>query len=223
VNGIHDMGGMQDMGPIRAEKNEPVFHAPWEGRLFGLYMTLFMDGAFGYFSDRYQIELIPPEQYLRQSYYEHWLTSLVGLLLKSGLTTRAEIDSGRSLTGPSNKGRPLTAAEVSTRFSAVIDAPTEKLRTVPVAMKFAIGQRVRARNINPVGHTRLPRYARGKVGTVERDHGVFAFPDSSSQGLGDKPQHVYSVRFEASELWGQQAGRVDAVHIDMFEDYLDLA
>ena len=96
-------------------------------------------------------------------------------------------------------------------------------RDVPVPASYRIRQRVRARNINPVGHTRLPRYARGKVGTVDRDHGVFVFPDTNAQFLGEKPQHVYSVRFDARELWGEQASRRDSVYVDIWDDHLEPA
>jgi nitrile hydratase len=92
-----------------------------------------------------------------------------------------------------------------------------------VAARFQIGQRVRARNIHPITHTRLPRYARGKFGTIERDHGVFVFPDSNAQFLGEKPQHVYSVRFTAHELWGEQAKPLDTVYLALWDDYLEPA
>jgi nitrile hydratase subunit beta len=84
---------------------------------------------------------------------------------------------------------------------------------------FKVGQQVRARNIHPEGHTRLPRYVRGRTGRIERDHGVFSFPDSSAAGLGPKPQHVYAVRFEAAELWG--SGRMGVVLVDLWDDYLE--
>jgi nitrile hydratase len=94
---------------------------------------------------------------------------------------------------------------------------------VAVAARFHSGERVRARNINPVGHTRLVRYARGKIGTIHMDHGVFLFPDTNALFLGEKPQHVYSVRFTARELWGEQAAPQDSVYIDMWDDYLEAA
>ena len=92
-----------------------------------------------------------------------------------------------------------------------------------VPPRFKAGERVVARNLNPPGHTRLPRYARGKRGVVDRDHGVFIFPDASAMGLGPKPQHLYSVRFDARELWGPQASPRDAVSIDLWDDHLDPA
>jgi nitrile hydratase subunit beta len=214
MNGIHDMGGMQDMGPIRPEKDEPVFHAAWEGRAFALDIAV--DGDWPEGSGRFQRESIPPEDYLRMSYYDKWATGLQQLLEKSGMVTQQEIESGVPNGGRNTKAHMLTAAEVGPMvakgFPSTLDGPANP--------HFHSGQRVRARNINPVSHTRLPRYARGKVGTIVRDHGVFSFPDASVLGLGKKPQHVYSVRFAASELWGEQANKNDSVYLDMWDDYL---
>jgi len=92
-----------------------------------------------------------------------------------------------------------------------------------VVARFAVGQKVRARNMNPVGHTRLPRYARGKTGVIDRNHGVFLFPDTTAHFLGEKPQHVYSVRFSARELWGEEAKPQDGIYLDLFDDYLEPA
>jgi nitrile hydratase beta subunit len=217
MNGIHDMGGMQDMGPVRAEKNEPVFHAPWEGRMFAL--DLAVDGDWPAGSGRYQRELIPPAEYLRISYYEKWYASLTELLVNYGFLTREELDSGKS-AGPAKKtGHVMTGAEVA----GVVAAGWPSTVDVKVDPRFHAGQRVRGRNINPPSHTRLPRYARGKIGTIAQDHGVFVFPDASAQGLGKKPQHVYSVRFGARELWGNQARARDCVYVAMWDDYLDPA
>jgi nitrile hydratase beta subunit len=217
VNGIHDMGGMQDMGPIRPEPNEPVFHAPWEGRMYA--MNIAVDGDWPDGSGRFAREMIPPAEYLRISYYEKWYAGLVALMVKSGLVTQAEVESGEAVVPLKRKVEVLKAAEVAPMVARGFPSS----RDVPASALFRAGQRVRARNINPAGHTRLPRYARGKVGTVTLDHGVFAFPDSMAQGLGDKPQHLYSVRFAARELWGETASRVDSVYLAMWDDYLELA
>jgi nitrile hydratase subunit beta len=217
MNGIHDMGGMQDMGPIRPEKHEPVFHATWEARVFALDMAV--PGDWTGAAERHQIELIPPEDYLRMSYYEKWLTSLVELIVKTSMVARAEIDSGKAIEGTKKPDHVLRVAEVA----PMIEKGFPSTRNVPVAAHFQAGQRVRARKVNPVGHTRLPRYARGKMGTIERDCGVFVFPDTNAHGLGEKPQHVYSVRFAARELWGDEASQRDAVYVDMWDDYLEPA
>ncbi|HTO43013.1 MAG TPA: nitrile hydratase subunit beta [Burkholderiales bacterium] len=215
MNGVHDMGGMQDMGPIQREKAEPVFHAPWERRVFALMSVVDVNGPLW----RFQIESIPPADYLRMSYYEKWLAALGPLLTHAGMATADEVESGRA-NGP-GKGtwHVVSVAEVAT-WTAPASA-ADKKPSAPA--RFHKGQRVRARNMNPVGHTRLPRYARGKVGTVERDRGVDVFPDAAAQGLGEKPQRFYSVRFTARELWGGQGSPHDAVYIDTWEDYLEPA
>lgn len=219
MNGVHDMGGMQDMGPVREEKNEPVFHHPWEGRVFAMYIATGAWRKWNIDAARYMRELIPPAEYLRMSYYEKWYAGLVELLEKRGLLTRAEIDSGKPAPGSSKATPLLTAEQVPTARHR--GASTS--RDVPVAARFQAGQPVRARVINPTGHTRLPRYARGKLGAVHLDHGVFVFPDTNALFQGENPQHVYSVRFAARELWGDAAKPQDAVYIDLWEDYLEPA
>jgi nitrile hydratase len=94
---------------------------------------------------------------------------------------------------------------------------------IEVTPKFRPGDRVSVRNEHPTGHTRMPRYCRGRTGVIDRDHGVFVFPDTHALGQGKKPQHCYSVRFPARELWGVQAPAADSVYIDLWDDYLDAA
>jgi nitrile hydratase len=217
MNGIHDMGGMQGLGSIQVEKKEPVFHAPWEGRVIAMYELI--DGDWLPGSGRYQRELIPPSEYLRMSYYERWLAALSELLVRSGMVTRRELETGVA-EGGNVKGRHMMRAdEVRPMIAAGSPATSE----VPATPKFHVGERVRARNINAIGHTRLPRYARGKQGTIVRDHGVFVFNDSLVQGFGPKPQHVYSVRFAARELWGVEAAAADSVYVDLWDDHLAAA
>jgi len=219
MNGVHDMGGMQDMGPVKPEKNEPVFHEPWEGRVFALNTVLGAWRKWNIDSSRHQRELIPPADYLRMSYYEKWLTALMELLVNRGLITHPELESGRPEAGSPKATPPVTAESVP----ALLAQGKPVRRDVPVAARFKAGQRVRARNINPTGHTRLPRYARGKVGTVERDHGVFVFPDTNAHFQGEKPQHLYTVRFAARELWGEEAAARDAIYVNLWDDHLESA
>jgi len=218
MNGVHDMGGMQDMGPIQYEKNEPVFHQRWEGRVFALTRAMRAWNKWNIDASRYSIELIPPADYLRVSYYEKWLAGLVRLLVKTGMVTATEIESGQPASGVAKAVPALTPDKVP-----MINRGEHAKRNVAVAPRFQVGQRVRARNMNPLGHTRLPRYARGKQGTVDRDHGVYVFPDTNAELLGEKPQHIYSVRFTARELWGDAASPRDAVYLDMWDDYLEPA
>ena len=217
MNGVHDMGGMQDMGPVREEQNEPVFHHPWEGRVFAITRSMSAWRKWNIDALRHQRELIPPADYLRMSYYEIWLAGLLELSIKTGLIAREEIESGKPAPGSPKQSPALTVDKVP----ALVAHGAPASRDVPVEPRFRAGQRVRARNINPVGHTRLPRYARGKPGTIERDHGVFVFPDTDAHFLGEKPQHVYSVSFLTRELWGEQANPKDTVYIAMWDDYLE--
>ena len=219
MNGVHDMGGMQDMGPIQYEKNEPVFHARWEARVRALAHAMATWRKWNLDADRYENEMIPPSEYLRYTYYERWFAVLVALLVKRGLVTSAEIESGMPATGLSKATPALTTAGVLPLLAKGVVAS----RDVPATPRFKVGERIRARNINPTGHTRLPRYARGKMGTIERDHGVFVFPDTNAEFLGEKPQHVYSVRFAARELWGEQVAARDTVYLDLWDDYLEPA
>jgi nitrile hydratase beta subunit len=219
MNGIHDMGGMHGMGPIHYEKDEPVFHSWWEGRVFALNRALAAWGKWNLDASRREQELIPPAEYLRMSYYERWYANLVTLLLKSGLLTRDELETGQPAHGSARRTPPLAAAAVPA-YEANRAAASRRIATVP---RFQAGQRVRALNIHPTGHTRLPRYARGKTGTINRLHGAYVFPDTNAQYLGENPQHVYSVRFTGRELWGEQAGPRDAVYVDLWDDYLEPA
>jgi nitrile hydratase len=219
MNGVHDMGGMHGMGPIQPEQNEPVFHEWWEGRVFALNRLVGAWGKWNTDAGRHQRELIPAPEYLRISYFEKFLVGMIELLVKSGLVTRDEIDSGKPARGSTKASPPLTAETVPLFVSNGMPAS----RNAPAAPKFRVGQAVRACNINPAGHTRLPRYARGRIGTIERDHGVFVFPDTNAHFLGEKPQHVYSVRFAARELWGQHASPQDAVYVNLWDDHLDPA
>jgi nitrile hydratase len=219
MNGVHDMGGMQDMGPIEHEEDEPVFHAPWEGRVYALNRALRSLGKWNLDASRYESELLPAADYLRMSYYERMLRTTSSMAVKHGLITLAELESGKPEPG-SPKATPTLTAAMAFRFLNRGIPSSLEPRVRPL---FKVGQRVRARNLNPVGHTRLPRYARGKVGIVERDHGVYDFADTVANFQGEKRQHVYSVRFTARELWGPSASLRDSVHIDMWDDYLEPA
>lgn len=212
MNGIHDMGGMHGMGPIEPETNEPVFHERWEGRVYALQRST---GRWGRGRDwgsfRYTLESIPPADYLRMSYYERWYTMLVNRFLGSDLVTQEELDSGHA---DPNRPRPDLFPE----------SPDEQA-DADASPRFYVEQRVRARNIHPRGHTRLPRYARDKHGTVVRLHGLFRLQDTDVNGrrLSDERQHVYTVRFAARELWGANASAREAVYMDLWEGYLEPA
>jgi nitrile hydratase len=230
MNGVHDMGGMHGMGPVVAEKSEPVFHHEWERRAFALTVATGFLGKWNIDMSRYAREQMPPAEYLATSYYEHWLWGLEKLLEDAELLTRAEIDARLRAaerpaaatlgTRPVSRGvRVLKAPDVErvlrSRKTARVDAD--------VPPRFKVGDAVVTRNIHPIGHTRLPRYARGKRGVIAEDHSVWVFPDTHAAEQDPKPQHCYSVRFTARELWGAQGGCRDRIYIDLFDDYLDPA
>lgn len=219
MNGIHDMGGMHGMGPIVAEKDEPVFHAAWEGRLFALRRAAGAWRKWNIDASRHSIERVPPIEHLQASYYARQYLGFTKILVERGLVTTDEIATNRPANGQPKLTPPLTADKVAAMVAN--GAPVN--RDIKIAPRLRAGQSVRTREIHPATHTRLPRYARGRTGTIIRDYGVFVFPDSNSQFLGEKPQHLYSVRFAARELWGETAGPKDSVHLDLWDDYLDPA
>jgi nitrile hydratase subunit beta len=218
MNGVHDMGGMHGMGPIVREADEPVFHHHWEARVLALNLAAGALGEWNIDMSRHARERMPAAQYLAASYYEKWLYGLELLLVEQGLLTREEIETGRARGRVSGK-RVLRAADVE----KVVTTGRGFRLSDDVPPRFKPGDAVVARNINPTGHTRLPRYARGKRGVIDRDHGVFICADANAHGLGPKPQHLYSVRFPARELWGPDASPRDAVYVDLWDDHLDPA
>ena len=219
MNGVHDMGGQQGMGPVQYEKDEPVFHAGWEGRVYALNRAMRAWRKWSLDTDRHALEQIPPADYLRMTYYERWLFRLEAQLVAFGFVTKEELQTGKPAAG-SARATPAFTLATSDRW---LNRGIPSSRDPKVRPSFKSGQRVRARNINPPGHTRLPRYARGKEGVVVRDHGVYLFPDTNAHLLGEKRQHVYSVRFTARELWGESASPRDSVHLDLWDDHLERA
>jgi nitrile hydratase beta subunit len=218
MNGVHDMGGMHGMGPIFHEQAEPVFHTIWEGRVYAMDRALSAFRKWNLDQWRRDIERLPPADYLRMSYYERWFAAMEGRVVHYGLVTKEELESGKAAAGIAKATPALTTAMTGTFHRNIPSA-----KDPSVLPMFQVGQRVRARNINPSGHTRLPRYARGKTGQIIRDHGVYTFPDTSAEGLGGQRQHVYSVRFTAHELWGEAASPRHTVHLDMWDHYLEHA
>jgi nitrile hydratase len=217
MNGVHDMGGQQGMGPVQYEKNEPVFHSSWEGRIYALNRAMRAWRKWSLDTDRHALETMPPLDYLRMSYYERWVRRLEVQLVSYGLVTPEELKNGKA-SAASVRATPVFTLATASRW---LNRGIASSHDPAIRPLFKVGQRVRARNINPTGHTRLPRYARGKAGVVVRDHGVYVFPDTNAHFQGEKRQHVYSVRFTARELWGDSASPRDSVHIDMWDDYLE--
>jgi nitrile hydratase len=213
MNGVHDMGGMHGLGEIGYEKEQPGYHEAWEVRLFAIVQALRTGSLRPY------IERIPGADYLSMGYYERWLAALVTQMVEKGVVTRAELETGKPEPA-SSKASPLLTPEEAREL--LFRTPQSE-RDVERAARFRVGDRVRGRNIHPKTHTRMPRYTRGRTGVVERVRGVFDLPDSEA-ALGEPmPQHVYLVRFDARELWGEETSAVDSVYIDMWEDYLEPA
>ncbi len=227
MNGIHDMGGMHGMGAVEYETNEPVFHTEWERRAFALTVAMGVWRKWNIDMSRYARELMPPAEYLATTYYEHWLFGLEKLLADSAFVGPEETDARERVAAAggslATSARPAEGALRPADVQRFLQNRKAARMSDPVPPKWKRGDRVVARRANPVGHTRLPRYVRGRQGVIDRDHGVFIFPDTHAAGLGRKPQHVYSVRFSAQELWGPEASPREAVYADLWDDYLDHA
>jgi nitrile hydratase subunit beta len=219
VNGGQDLGGAHGHGPVKPEPNEPVFHDAWEKRAFALTLAMGMPGGWNIDMARFARENRSPADYLAMSYYQIWLAGLIDLIEERGLAGEDEIKAGHSLHAPKPVKRILSPGDVEKTLHR--GGPTEReTNTAPV---FKAGDRVRARNINPPTHTRLPRYVRGRVGTIERVIGCHVFPDSNATGAGENPQWLYTVRFDGSELWGPDGDPTTQVSVDAWEPYLEPA
>lgn len=215
MNGPHDMGGFTGFGPVRPEAGEPVWHADWEPRAFALVLAMGMTGSWNIDKARHARERLPALQYWRASYYEMRHDALVQQLIEFGLVTAMEEEQGRMAVPPKPVKRVVAASEIP----GILEAGGPAQRPSNRPQGFAVGDTVRTRNINPEGHTRLPRYARGRLGEIVSVHGTHVFPDSNAHGLGEDPQWLYTVRFSAQELWGKDTR--DAVCIDLWEPYLE--
>jgi nitrile hydratase subunit beta len=215
VNTVHDMGGGQNFGPVAAEPDEPWFHHEWERRVFGLTLAMGATGQWNLDQTRFARESLPPAKYLASSYYEIWLEGLTRLMLERGLVTAGELQSGSSATPP----KPVNVLSAE-RVPAVLANRRATGREPTNAARFRVGDAVRTANLHPRSHTRLPRYCRDKPGTIVRVHGVHVFPDANARGVGEQPQWLYGVRFEARDLWGADTTAA-AVVVDCFEPYLE--
>ncbi len=218
MNGVHDMGGMHGFGKVAPEPNEPPFHAGWEGRVLAMQRALRATGAWNIDMSRDAQERLPAEVYLSVSYYHRWALGMERNALERGLIDAEEIAAGHAL----RPGQPLKG--VMTK-DAIGGAFTRGSFSRPPTRdaRFKGGDRVRAKNINPSSHTRLPRYARGRVGVVEAVRGCHVFPDSAATGAGENPQWLYTVVFAGRELWGEHADPTLKVSVEAFEPYLEPA
>jgi nitrile hydratase len=219
MNGVHDMGGMDGFGRVEAEPNEPTFHEYWEGRVMAMVRVIGANGDLNIDAQRFSRETLPPTVYLSSSYYQKWFLALERSMIERGMIGEDEVAAGHALrqSPPLKRGKftldDVKRVETRGSFAREPQAP-------PI---FRPGDRVRTRNINPVTHTRLPRYVRGHTGIVERINGCHVFPDSAAHGLGDNPQWLYTVVFNGRELWGADSDPTLKASIDAFEPYLEPA
>jgi nitrile hydratase len=219
MNGPHDLGGAQGFGPVVAEPDEPVFHTDWERRAFALTLAMGGTGTWTLDMARQARERIPPADYLASSYYAIWLKGLERLLVEKGLVTAGELASGKASAPPVSLPRIATAEKVPAALAK--GAPTEREPRAPAL--FKVGDAVRARVMNPAGHTRLPRYVRGRQGRIAALRGVHVFADASAAGSGEDPHWLYSVSFDAAKVWGPEGRPGDEIVIDLWEPYLERA
>jgi nitrile hydratase len=218
MNGVHDMGGMHGFGKVEPEPNEPPFHAGWEGRVLAMQRALSFTGAWNIDMSRAAQERLPANVYLSVSYYHRWALGLERNALEKGLIDADEIAAGHALRPGKPVKRVMTKGEIGRAFHrGSFGRPTNTVA------RFKPGDRVRAKNINPPSHTRLPRYARGRVGVVEAVRGCHVFPDSVTTGGGENPQWLYTVVFGGRELWGESADPTLKISVEAFEPYLEPA
>lgn len=223
MDGIHDLGGMHGFGPVEADPEERGFHEWWEAHVVacvyaGLDWPLYTIDEF-----RHSRERLPPIHYLQAGYFEQWLDSARQLLVEKGIVTREELDERTKFFAARlnrEAGEAITPREPPAREGVRTGTFRRPLGAAP---RFRPGDRVATRNLHPHGHTRLPGYARGKRGVVAEARGPWVFADTNAHGLGEAPQHVYSVRFEGEELWGASSEPRAAVYLDLWENYLDPA
>ncbi|CAG4889494.1 nitrile hydratase subunit beta [Paraburkholderia saeva] len=218
MNGAQDLGGMQAFGPVQPEAEDaPLFHAAWERRVFAITLAMGATGKWNIDTSRAARESLPPAQYLASSYYEIWFEGLRKLLHGSGLASAGELESGTLQISAAPVPRVLTADQV--KAALLRGSPVN--RPVTHDARFQVGDAVRTCKMNPSTHTRLPRYCRDKRGTIVALRGVHVFPDTNASGRGENPEWLYTVRFDAAELWGADT-TASSVCVDCWEPYLDI-
>ncbi|HSS64645.1 MAG TPA: nitrile hydratase subunit beta [Gammaproteobacteria bacterium] len=215
MNGVHDMGGMHGFGRVPFENNQATFHHEWERKVWGLVQASTYPDWLTLDRSRHTLERMPPALYLSYSYFERWLYGLTTKLLEGGLIAIDEVKAGKAAAGT------VPRTDASGPDSVNPYAHREYRREIDAAPLFKPGERVRTKNLNPAGHTRLPRYARDKVGAVHLHHGAHVLPDANAHSKGESPLHLYTVGFSARDLWGPEAGARDMIFLDIWECHLE--
>lgn len=209
MNGVHDLGGMHGFGPVRPETGDEIFHAEWERRALALVVAVGGLGLWNIDQSRFARESLPAADYLGSSYYRIWIMALERSLARAGVLSE---------DGPQARAVPWERLRVG------LDAGTPYARQVETEAAYAVGQQVRTRTMHPEGHTRLPRYARGRTGTVVAVRGAHVFPDRNAVPIGEQstesPEWLYTVEFDGAELWGPDSEPGLRVSIDAWEPYL---
>ena len=215
MDGIHDLGGRQGFGAIDVHEPEEPFHEPWEARVRGIVNAISRPSDWSIDWFRHCRELIDPTDYLTRPYFDQWLQTYAAMMVNSGVATVEELASGQAKSSAPDLPPPMTAGDVgkkkaSKSFEREIDAPSV----------FTLGDSVRVKSHGVLGHTRLPAYARGRRGRIEAYHGAHIFPDANAHGE-DRAEPLYTVGFDAAELWPEAEGRRARVFLNMWESYLE--
>jgi nitrile hydratase len=226
MNGGHDLGGVDGLGHVVVERDEPVFHSDWERAAFAMFSMPFRAGFFGVDQFRFGIEHMHPADYLSSRYYEHWLATVEYHGKRTGKLDLDEVER-RTQYFLDHPDEPLpethdpelvSFVETAVKQGVTASRPSDK------KAKFSVGDRVRVIDSSPFGHTRKARYIRGKTGEIVMSHGQMVYPDSAGNDGPEDPQHVYTVRFDAKELWGDEAAEPNAsVTFDVWEPYIEKA
>jgi nitrile hydratase len=224
MDGVHDLGGMHGFGPVEREENEPPFHGRWEAAVVAIMRGTRGAGLYNIDEFRHGIERMDPAHYLGSSYFEHWLDGIARVLAEKGVLDAGELEARTRLLrerpdAPFGAPAGTPAGAAGAAAGRRPEAETS-FRPPAAPPRFAIGAAVMTRPMHPPGHTRLPRYARGKRGVIDAHRGCHVFPDTHAHGLGEQPHHVYSVRFEGRELWGEAAEPNQKLYLDLWESYL---
>lgn len=229
MDGVHDLGGMHGFGPVEPEVNEPIFHADWERRALAVTLATGALGRWSIDRSRFTREQLPPAVYLSSSYYEIWLRGLERLLVEAGLLAPADLTEQARADlpeAPASATAPAPAEAVPwAALRAGLDRGTPYDRDVATTPEFAAGDLVRTRNDHPRGHTRVPRYARGRVGRVVAVRGPFVVAERNAVPAGTpapcEADWLYTVEFDATTLWGDDADPTSSVTIDAWQHSLE--
>lgn len=220
MNGAHDLGGVVGLGPIHpeAEEDEPVFHADWEKRAFGLTLATAFLGEWNIDISRHARERQHPVTYLTNGYYETWLAGLETLLVEHNLANREELVTGKMQFKVADA---ITQKRVHPeQVSAILSRGGPADRATTVKQTFNVGDKVKVKLFIAQGHTRVPQYVRGQTGVVQAYHGSHVLPDESSKG-NPVGMHLYNIAFRGSAIWGKK--NTSTLHLDLWQTYLEKA